>query len=154
MACNNFVCAFSYPVKGKMYCQRNSYSYDCKELPDCSATMENYCNIYKYFSCKICGHDVVCNIQHANGIFYSPEKGFYTPSSSTEFAKAVKQNELINAKRDIYATACSNYRQGYKISTTIRQLYQRYGKKFPQFTKEFLDKAVHLSIIKYLETEE
>ncbi len=64
------------------------------------------------------------------------------------------KNELINAKRDIFSTACSNYRQGYRTSTTVNQLYQRYGKKFPQFTKEYLDKAVHLSIIKYLETEE
>lgn len=118
MACNNFVCAFSYPIKGKFYCQRNSYSCNSDELPDCSATMENSCNIYKYFSCKICGHDAVCNKSRAKGIFYAPEKGFYTPSSSTAFANAIKQSELINAKRDIYATACSNYRQGYKMSTT------------------------------------
>ncbi len=152
MTCKNFVCAFSHNERGKMYCQHDSCDYI--NLPDCTATLDNSCAHYKYFSCKICGYDNVCYSQRAKGIFYSPEKGFYTPSSSTEFAEAVQRNGLVNAKRDIYATACSNYRQGYKISTTVNQLYQRYGKSFPQFTKKFLDKAVRLSIIKYLETEE
>lgn len=119
-------------IKGKVYCQRNSYSYDPKELPDCTATAKNSCNIYKYFSCKICGHDNVCNRQREKGVFYSYENGgIYTPSSSTDFSNAVKENEFINAKRDIFATACRNYCQGYRTSTTVRQLYERYNKKFP-----------------------
>ncbi len=152
MACKNFVCVFSHIERGKVSCTR--YTCDYNNAPDCTATSDNFCGQYKYFSCKICGHDIICNKQREKGTFYSPESGIYTPSSSTEFAEAVRNNELINAKRDIYATACSNYRQGYRISTTIRQLYQRYNKKFPQFTKEYLDRAVHLSIIKFLDTEE
>lgn len=153
MACKNFVCAFSHIDRGKVSCTRNTDEY--KNAPDCTASSNNFCGQYKYFSCKICGHDNVCNRQREKGVFYSSENGgAYTPSSSTDFSNAVKENEFVNAKRDIFTTACSNYRQGYRTSTTVRQLFERYNKKFPQFTKEYLDKAVHLSIIKYLETEE
>lgn len=151
MVCGNFVCAFSHVEHGKVYCIWDTDSY--KNAPDCTATSQNKCGRYKYFSCKICGHEYRCFNQRDKGIFYSAEKGSYIPKESTEFAKAVQQNELINAKRDIYATAVRNYCQGYRTSTTIRQLHEKYGKKFPQFTKNFLNEAVHKSIIQYLKTE-
>lgn len=151
MLCGNFVCAFSYIEKGKVYCHLDSYDY--KNLPDCTATSNNSCGRYKYFSCYICGHEYKCFQQHEKGVFYSAENGNFVPKSSTDFAKAVQQNELTNAKRDIYATAISNYCQGYRTSTTVRQLYDKYGKKFPQFTKDYILNAVEKSIIQYLKTE-
>lgn len=151
MACNNFVCAFSYIEKGKVYCHYDSYDY--KNLPDCTATSNNSCGRYKWFSCKICGYEYRCFKQHQKGVFYSSEKGNFVPKETIAFTKAVQQNELTNAKRDIYATAISNYCQGYRTSTTVRQLYDKYAKKFPQFTKEYILNAVEKSIIQYLKTE-
>ena len=152
MACGNFVCVFSYFDKGKIHCISDVYEH-FNEAPDCTATSNDSCGRYKFFSCKICGHENICFKQREKGAFYSAEKGNFVPKSSTDFAKAVQQNELVNAKRDIYDTAISNYCQGYRTSTTVRHLYEKYGKKFPQFTKEFLDNAVHKSIIQYLKTE-
>lgn len=151
MACNNFVCAFSHVERGKVYCFWSTDS--CRNAPDCTATSQNSCERFKYFSCKICGHDYQCFKQREKGVFYSAQSGFYTPKETSKFIQAVQHNELINAKRDIYATAVRNYCQGYRTSTTIRQLYEKYGKRFPQFTKNFLDEAVHKSIIQYLKTE-
>lgn len=151
MACGNFVCAFSHIEKGKIYCKRDTYGYE--NLPDCTATLNNSCGRYKYFSCKNCGHEYRCFNQHAKGVFYSAEKGNYIPKETIFFAKAVQQNELTNAKRDIYATAISNYCQGYRTSTTVRQLHEKYGKKFPQFTKDYILNAVEKSILQYLKTE-
>ena len=102
MACGNFVCAFSHIERGKIYCTWNTYGYE--NLPDCSATSDNSCGRYKYFSCNICGHEWTCFKQRERGVFYSAENGNFVPKSSTEFAKAVQQNELVNAKRDICAT--------------------------------------------------
>ena len=62
-------------------------------------------------------------------------------------------NDLINAKFDIYNTAVNNYCSGYKKQTTVNQLYEKYRKIFPQFTKEYLTNAVEKSILKYLQTE-
>lgn len=151
MACGNFVCAFSHIEHGKMYCLRDTDTY--RNAPDCTSTSDNSCRRYKYFSCKICGHEWTCFKQREKGIFYSAEKGNFVPKESTEFAKAVQQNELINAKRDIYATAISNYCQGYRTSTTVRQLHDKYGKKFPQFTKDYILNAVEKSIVQYLKTD-
>lgn len=111
------------------------------------------CKNFKNHTCKWCGHDYQCFQQREKGVFYSAEKGNFVPTHSAEFAKKAMQNDLINAKQDIYDTSISNYRQGYKISTTVKQLYEKYGKHFPQFTKEYLDMAVHKSIIKYLQTQ-
>ena len=152
MACGNFVCVFSYFDKGKIHCISDVYEH-FSEAPDCTATSNNSCGRYKFFSCNICGHENRCFKQREKGVFYSVEKGFFVPKETSQFAKAVQQNELINAKRDIYDTAINNYCQGYITSTTVRHLYEKYGKKFPQFTKEFLDNAVHKSIIQYLKTE-
>lgn len=151
MACGNFVCAFSHIERGKIYCFR--YTDTCKNASDCTATLNNSCGLYKYFSCKICGHEYICFKQRAKGVFYSAEKGNYIPKETIAFAKAVQQNELTNAKRDIYATAISNYCQGYRTSTTVRHLYDKYGKKFPQFTKDYILNAVEKSILQYLKTE-
>ena len=151
MACDNFVCAFSHIERGKMYFFRDTDTF--RNAPDCTATLNNSCGRYKYFSCKNCGHEYRCFSQHAKGVFYSAEKGNFVPKESTEFAKAVQQNELINAKRDIYATAISNYCQGYRTSTTVRQLHDKYGKKFPQFTKDYILNAVEKSIVQYLKTD-
>lgn len=151
MACGNFVCAFSHIERGKIYCFR--YTDTCKNAPDCTATLNNTCGRYKYFSCKICGHEYRCFKQHVKGVFYSAENGNFVPKETIAFAKAVQQNELTNAKRDIYATAISNYCQGYRMSTTVRQLYEKYGKKFQQFTKEYILNAVEKSIVQYLKIE-
>jgi len=152
MMCGNFVCFCSYYEHGKMFCTWDSNG-NFKNLPDCTATSQNKCGRYKYFSCKICGHDIKCNAQRDKGVFYSSEKGNFVPKSSTEFAKAVQQNELVNAKRDICATAVRNYIKGHRTSTTVRQLYEKYGKMFPQFTKEYILTAVEKSIVMYLEYE-
>ena len=85
--------------------------------------------------------------------FYSPDKGEYVPAATCEFIQTALNNDLINAKQDIFRTACSNYAQGFKTSTTVNQLYKKYGKSFPEFTKEYLNEAVHKSILKYLENE-
>lgn len=151
MACNNFVCAFYHTERGKIYCLR--YTDTCKNAPDCTATLDNNCGYYKYFSCSICGHENVCFKQREKGIFYSTEKGNFVPKSSTDFAKAVQQNELENAKRDICATAVRNFIKGHRTSTTVRQLYEKYCKKFPQFTKDYLRTASEKSIMLYLEYE-
>lgn len=64
--CGNFVCAFSRVEKGKVYCHCDS-SGDYENLPDCTATSNNSCERYKYFSCKICGHEYKCFQQRDNG---------------------------------------------------------------------------------------
>lgn len=151
MPCGNFVCAFSHIERGKIYCTLDTYDY--KNLPDCTATSDNSCGRYKYFSCYNCGHEYRCFSQHQKGIFYSAEKGNFVPKSSTDFATAVQQNELINAKRDICATAVRNFIKGHRTSTTVRQLHEKYGKMFPEFTKDYLLNAVEKSIVKYLEYE-
>ena len=152
MVCGNFVCAFSHVERGKVYCN-DDVNWNFTRAPDCTATSQNKCGRYKYFSCKMCGNDNICYSQRDKGIFYSAEKGFYTPKESTEFAKAVQQNELVNAKRNICATAVRNYIKGHKTSTTVRQLHEKYGKMFPQFTKEYILTAVEKSIVMYLEYE-
>lgn len=149
--CGNFVCAFSHIDKGKVHCTRDTYEY--KNAPYCTATSNNTCGRYKFFSCKICGHEIKCFQQRDKGVFYSAEKGNFVPKSSTDFAKAVQQNELINAKRDICATAVRNYIHGYRTSTTVRQLYDKYGNTYSKFTKDYLQNAVEKSIVKYLEYE-
>ena len=149
--CGNFVCVFSYIDKGKVYCTFGVDDY--RKYPDCTAMLNNSCGRYKWFSCKICGHEIKCFQQRDKGVFYSAEKGNFVPKSSTDFAKAVQQNELINAKRDICATAVRNYIQGYRTSTTVRQLLDKYGKVYTEFTKEYLQNAVEKSIVKYLEYE-
>lgn len=151
MACGNFVCAFSHIERGKIYCTWNTYGYE--NLPDCSATSDNSCGRYKYFSCNICGHEWTCFKQRERGVFYSAENGNFVPKSSTEFAKAVQQNELVNAKRDICATAVRNFIKGHRTSTTVIYLHEKYGRKFPQFTKDYLKTAVEKSIMLYLEYE-
>lgn len=98
MACNNFVCAFYHTERGKIYCLR--YTDTCKNAPACTASLNNSCGQYKWFSCKICGHEYMCFKQYQKGVFYSAEKGNFVPKSSIDFSKSVKQNELINAKRD------------------------------------------------------
>lgn len=150
--CGNFVCCFSYFYKGKMLCITEIYE-NFSNAPDCTATSNNSCGRYKYFSCYNCGHENVCFKQRDKGIFYSAEKGYFVPKSSTDFAKAVQQNELINAKRDICATAVRNFIKGYRTSTTVRQLHEKYGKMFSEFTKDYLRNAVEKSIVKYLEYE-
>lgn len=152
MACGNFVCLFSYIEKGKIHCTYGVYE-NYSNAPDCTATLSNSCGRYKYFSCKNCVHEWTCFKQREKGIFYSAEKGNFVPKESSEFAKAVQQNELINAKRDICATAVRNFTKGYRTSTTVRQLYEKYGKMFPEFTKDYLRNAVEKSIVKYLEYE-
>lgn len=151
MACGNFVCAFSHIERGKMYCLRDTDTF--KNAPDCTATLDNNCGRFKYFSCSICGNENVCFKQREKGIFYSAEKGNFVPKSSTEFAKAVQKNELENAKRDICFTAVRNFIKGHRTSTTVRQLYEKYCKKFPQFTKDYLKAAAEKSIMLYLEYE-
>ncbi|MFG6325255.1 MAG: hypothetical protein K1W00_00240 [Lachnospiraceae bacterium] len=134
-----------------MYCLRDTDT--CKNAPDCTATLDNNCGHYKYFPCYICGHEWTCFKQRDRGIFYSAEKGNFVPKSSTEFAKAVQKNELENAKRDICFTAVRNFIKGHRTSTTVRQLLEKYGKKFPQFTKDYLKTASEKSIMLYLEYE-
>lgn len=151
MACGNFVCAFSHIERGKMYCLRDTDT--CRNAPDCTATSDNSCGRYKYFSCYICGHEWTCFKQREKGIFYSAEKGNFVPKSSTDFAKSVQQNELVNAKRDICFTAVRNFIKGHRTSTTVRQLHEKYGRKFPQFTKDYLRTASEKSIMLYLEYE-
>lgn len=144
--CDNFVCAFSRSERGKILCDYNG-------LSDCDVSRQMSCNRFKHLDCKWCGLEYKCFCQRDRGVFYSPEKGSYIPSVSTAFAEKALQNDLINAKQDIFNTACSNFCQGYKTSTTVNQLYNKYNKQFPQFTKEYLNLAVHRSILKYLETE-
>ena len=151
MACGNFVCAFSHIECGKMYCLRDTDTF--KNAPDCTATLDNNCGHYKYFSCYICGHEWTCFKQREKGIFYSAEKGNFIPKESSNFSKAVHQNEFENAKRDICATAVRNFIKGHRTSTTVRQLLEKYGKKFPQFTKDYLKAAAEKSIMLYLEYE-
>lgn len=146
MSCNNFVCAFSLIQHDKVYC-----NYD--GLSDCDINRSMSCKRFKYHDCKWCAHEIKCFSQKERGVFYASDKGNFVPTVSSVFAKKVSQNELTNAKHDIYETACSNYRQGYKTSTTVKQLYEKYGKQFPQFTKEFLNEAVYKSILKYLQTQ-
>lgn len=144
--CNNFVCAFSDTQNGKIVCTYNG-------LSDCDINRQMSCKLFQRHTCKWCGLENVCFQQRDKGVFYASDKGYYVPAVSAEFAEKAMQNDLINAKRDIFNTACSNYRQGYKITTTVNQLYDKYNKQFPQFTKEFLSTAVHKSILKYLQTQ-
>ena len=65
--------------------------------------------------------------QRERGVFYAPDKDNFVPVVSSAFANKVSQNEMINAKQDIFDTAISNYRQGYKTSTTVKQLYEKYN---------------------------
>lgn len=146
MLCNNFVCAFSDTKNGKIVCTYNSIS-------DCDINRQMSCKYFKPHTCKWCGHENRCFQQRDRGVFYSPNKGIFVPSVSVVFAEKAMQNYLINAKQDIFNTSCNNYRQGYKITTTVNQLYEKYHKQFPQFTKEFLSTAVHKSILKYLQTQ-
>lgn len=146
MLCNNFVCAFSCSECGKILC-------DYDGLSDCNVNRQMSCKRFQYLDCKWCGHENRCFQQRERGVFYSPEKGNFVPASSVAFAEKAMYNDLINAKQDIFNIACSNYRKGYKISTTVNQLYEKYNKQFPQFTKEFLNNAVHKSILKYLQTQ-
>lgn len=145
MLCNNFVCAFSRSERGKILC-------DYDGLSDCDVNRQMSCKYFHQHTCKWCGHEYKCFQQRDRGVFYSPDKGNFVPAVSSAFAQKAMQNDLINAKRDIFDTACSNYRQGYKTSTTVKQLYEKYNKQFPQFTKEFLNEAVTKSILKYLQT--
>ena len=146
MLCNNFVCAFSRSEHGKILC-------DYDGLSDCNVNRQMSCKRFQRLDCKWCGHENKCFQQRERGVFYASDKGYFVPAVSSAFANKVSQNELINAKQDIYNTACDNYRQGYKITTTVNQLYEKYNKQFPQFTKEFLSIAVHKSILKYLQTQ-
>lgn len=146
MICNNFVCAFSGTENGKIVCTYNGIS-------DCDINRQMSCKLFKHHTCKWCGYEIKCFQQKEKGVFYSSEKGNFVPAYSSKFAEKAMQNDLMNAKRDIFDTACNNYRQGYKTSTTVKQLYEKYNKQFPQFTKEFLNEAVHKSILKYLQTQ-
>lgn len=147
MLCNNFVCAFSGTHKGKIVC-----TYD-DGITDCDINRQMSCKLFAHHTCKWCGHENKCFQQRERGVFYAPDKGNFVPAVSSAFANKVSQNELINAKQDIFDTSVSNYRQGYKTSTTVKHLYEKYNKQFPQFTKEFLNEAVHKSILKYLQTQ-
>lgn len=149
--CGNFVCVCSHVVKGKVYCTCGIYGYD--NLPDCTATMENSCEHYKYFTCAMCGHEENCIKQKEKGVFYSPKNGFYVPKSSSDFAKAVQQNAVVNAQHDICSTAVKNYLQGYKTSTTVKQLHDKYSKQFGHFTKTYIQTLVEWSVLTYLECE-
>lgn len=147
MICKNFVCFVSHQEKGKILC-----TYD-NVVSDCDVSTDMSCKQFKHLDCYHCGHQNVCFSQRDKGLFYSPEKGEYTPAVSADFAKQARQNDYINAKQDIYNTAIDNYVKGYKITTSVKQLYERYCKKFPEFTKVYIDKAVHLSIMDYLKNQ-
>lgn len=149
--CGNFVCLFSHVVNGKVYCTCGICGYD--NLPDCTATMENSCGHYDYFTCSMCGHEYTCFRQKEKVLFYSQDKGFYTPKSSSDFSKAVQQNAIVNAQHDICSTAVKNYLQGYKLSTTVKQLHDKYSKQFGHFTKTYIQTLAEWSILKYLECE-
>lgn len=147
MNCKNFVCAFSQFEKGKVFCTWNN------ENKDCDVSRSLFCHNFKYLGCTHCGHDNVCFKQREKGVFYSPGEGEYVPSSTADFVKLAERNDLINAKLDIYNTAVNNFCAGYKKQTTVNQLYEKYRKTFPQFTKDYLINAVEKSILKYLQTE-
>lgn len=147
MTCKNFVCAFSQSVNGKIICTWND------ENTDCDISRSLICHNFKHFDCKHCGHDNICFKQREKGIFYSFRDGEYVPSSSADFVELASRNDFINAKRDIFNTSVKNYCAGYKKQTTVNQLYDKYRKSFPQFTKAYLMNAVEKSILKYLQTE-
>ncbi|MCM1328087.1 MAG: hypothetical protein NC253_01475 [Ruminococcus sp.] len=144
MLCSNFVCVFSSIQHDKVLC-------DYDGLTDCDINRQMSCKRFKRHDCKWCAHEIRCFRQREKGVFYSADKGNFVPAISSAFAEKALQNDLTNAKRDIYETACRNYKQGYKTSTTVKQLYEKYRKQFPQFTKEFLNEAVYKSILKYLQ---
>lgn len=147
MICSNFVCAFASFGRGKLYCTYNGNF-------DCDITRNMSCSKFSHLQCKFCCHDIKCFSQREKGVFYSVDKGSYIPSSSAKFIEYAEQNALINAKHDIYVTACNDYCQGYKVSTTVNKLFDKYNKTFPEFTKQYLNEAVHKSILHYIKNEE
>ncbi len=143
MLCNNFVCAFSRSECGKILCEYNG-------LSDCDINSQMSCKYFKYHGCKWCGYENACFHQGKKGVSYSPDMGYFAPAYSAVFIEKAKQNDVINAKRDIFVTSCNNYRFGKKIETTVNELYKKYNKQFPQFTKDFIREAVYKSIMYYL----
>lgn len=138
MICNNFVCAFSRSERGKILC-------DYDGLSDCNICSQMSCKRFKYLSCKHCGYDFDC---------FHQDRRYYFPAISPSFIEKVKQNELINAKRDIFVTSCNNYAHGKKTETTVKELYGKYNKQFPQLTKDYIREAVYKSILYYLKNQQ
>ena len=146
MLCNNFVCAFSRSERGKILCDYN-------DLSDCNITSQMSCKRFNYLSCKHCGHEFKCFHQGRKGVSYSPDVAYFVPAVSVPFIEKAKQNDLVNAKFDIFLTSCNNYAHGKKTETTVKELYGKYGKQLPQLTKDFIREAVYKSILYYLKNQ-
>ena len=146
MICNNFICAFSCSKYGKILC-------DYDGLSDCDISRKMSCKRFRRLDCKWCGHENVCFHQGKKSVSYSPDMGYFIPAVAAEFVKEAEKNDLINAKQDIYYTSISEYILGYKAETTVKNLFKKYNKQFPQFTKDFLREAYYKSILYYLKNQ-
>ena len=77
----------------------------------------------------------------------------FNPAFSAAFIEKAMQNDLVNAKQDVYYTSISEYILGYKAETTVKNLFKKYNKQFPQFTKDFLREAYYKSVLYYLKNQ-
>lgn len=74
----------------------------------------------------------------------------FNPAFSAAFIEKAMQNDLVNAKQDVYYTSISEYILGYKAETTVKNLFKKYNK---QFTKDFLREAYYRSVLYYLKNQ-
>lgn len=146
MICYNFICAYSRSEHGKILCDYNG-------LSDCNINRQMSCKRFLYLNCKFCGHEFLCFHQCKRSVSYSPDMSLFNPAFSAAFIEKAMQNDLVNAKRDVYYTSISEYILGYKAETTVKNLFKKYNKQFPQFTKDFLREAYYKSILYYLKNQ-
>ncbi len=146
MLCSNFVCAFSRSERGKILCDYN-------DLSDCDINNQMSCKLFRYLGCKHCGHEFNCFCQSKKGVSYSQDVAYFVPAVSVPFIEKAKQNDFINAKMDIFVISCNNYAHGKKIETTVKEIYGKYNKQFPQLTKDYIREAVYKSILYYLKNQ-
>lgn len=146
MLCNNFVCAFSRSERGKILC-------DYDGLSDCDINYQMFCKRFHYLSCKWCGCENACFHQGKKSVSYSSDIGYFVPTVFVPFIEKAKQNDFVNAKRDIFVTSCLNYSHGYEVETIVKDLYKKYNKQFPQLTKDYIREAVYKSILYYLKNQ-
>lgn len=147
MVCKNFVCCFSGEYHKKVICTFDNNNQNCSFNDNMS------CVRYEHLGCKLCGNEYVCFKCGKHGFSYDSEKGRFERAFNSDFGVRVSRNGFIDANFYIFQTACRNYEKGYRTSTTVRQLLDKYGKAYPEFTKEYLQNAVEKSIVKYLECE-
>ena len=147
MVCKNFVCCFSGEYHKKVICTFDDNNQNCSFSDNMS------CVRYERLNCQLCGYYNACFKCGKNGVSYNSEKGRFEYAFNSDFGVKVSRNGFIDANLDIFQTACRNFEKGYRTSTTVRQLFEKYGNAYPEFTKEYLQNAVEKSIVKYLEYE-